>query len=80
MVHEVQFRTPEPIVRYRFGQETFVGTRSNGRDAPSPAIRGIATEPLRFNASRARAGISIRRFGGARCGHFGDISSAWQPS
>jgi len=44
MVHEVQFRTPEPIVRYRFGQETFVGTRSNGRDAPEAVVDRIELE------------------------------------
>jgi hypothetical protein len=36
--HEGQFPAPEPSARYRFGQETFAGTRGNERDAPIPDL------------------------------------------
>ena len=48
--------------------------------APFPAIRRIATEPLRFNPSWARARNIMRRFGRARCGHFEDILQSDSPS
>src|SRR5215471_3808393 len=52
----------------------YVAWSATGCRAPFPAIRGIATEPLRFNPSRARTRNIHRRFGGrARCGHSGDI-------
>jgi len=35
---EVEFPTPEPSDRYRFDQETFAGTRGNGRDAPKAVV------------------------------------------
>jgi hypothetical protein len=36
--HEGQFPAPEPSARYRFGQETFAGTRGNERDAPEAVV------------------------------------------
>src|SRR4051812_14867605 len=49
-------------------------SRPTGR-APYPekGADGIATPPLRFKHRGHGPGISIRRFGRARCGHFGDI-------
>ena len=32
--HQDSFLRPKPSARYRFSQETFVGTHGNGRDAP----------------------------------------------
>ena len=37
--HEDAFPRPRLSARYRFSQETFAGTRGNGRDAPTPAVR-----------------------------------------
>jgi hypothetical protein len=40
MGHEDAFPRPGPNGRCRFGQETFAGVRSNGRDAPIPVGSG----------------------------------------
>src|ERR1043166_6327571 len=37
--HEDQFAGSPPSDRYRCGETTFARTRSNGRDAPIPAVR-----------------------------------------
>jgi hypothetical protein len=42
MGQQHQFPPPEASARYRFGQETFAGTRGNAQGAPFPAIRVAA--------------------------------------
>jgi hypothetical protein len=46
MGHDDAFPRPRLSARCRFSEGTLAGTRGNGRDAPIPAVRGVAIEPL----------------------------------
>jgi hypothetical protein len=62
--HEGQFPAPEPSARYRFGQETFAGTRGNERDAPKavlPVIRSSWRRGLEFVGGGLDGGGSAHR-------------------
>jgi len=41
MAHQDAFLRPRLNARCRFSQETFAGTRGNGRDAPEAVVREI---------------------------------------
>jgi hypothetical protein len=47
--HEERFPPTRLSAGCGFRKETIAGVRRNGRDAPTPAIRGIATAPPRFD-------------------------------
>jgi hypothetical protein len=60
---EGSFQLPEPIAMLaaiggQGGKRTFAGTRGNGEDAPIPAVRGTATEPLESTQSGPTAGAA----------------------
>ena len=44
--HEARCPPPRLSGRYVIGQETLAKVRGDGRDAPIPAVRGTAIEPL----------------------------------
>jgi len=44
--HEERFPPTRLSAGYGFRKETIAGMRRNGRDAPIPAVRGTAIEPL----------------------------------
>ena len=52
MGHEDAFPTSRLSARCRFSQETFAGTRGNGRDAPIPVIRVTTTDRLKSDPKR----------------------------
>jgi hypothetical protein len=45
--HQDAFLPPRLSARYRFSQETFAGTRGNGRNAPRAAILRVANNKER---------------------------------
>ena len=53
MGHEDAFPPPRLSARYRFSQRTFAGTRRNGRDAPTAAIR-LSTRCPPFDDAESR--------------------------
>src|SRR6266702_1389160 len=62
--HEDQFRPPSLSGRCAFAEETFARTHRKEEDAPFPAVRGAAIEPLRSTPNPTFAAING---GGSPC-------------
>jgi hypothetical protein len=52
--HEDQFRPPSLNGGCRLAEATLAGTHGNEQEAPIPAVRGTATEPLEATLSGFR--------------------------
>ena len=56
--HEEQFSPPTLSARYVIRQETSAGVRGKGRNAPKPAVRGVAIMALAMSRLRNQSVIA----------------------